>query len=305
MEGERFRVIGDGKTLVQGWSTARLPFMPTDWRKNFRQRLRDEGRYLIAAPDQILHATLISPDTRMFDAENILLYNVDLGRLAAASCYGIRFERALASPPVCPMSLSAIPEYYHRYALAPVGDSFHHWTPGSALVRWHCTLPTAAAAKRWQYVWYALKRGEITVTDSAASLACGYGLRVTLRTPSPGTPRVIDLIKPLFDGVVTALHYHDGTAEPEICTRLAALLAVDVEEITQLLHDQRGTVLGLRRLIFLFGAGMMANPQDDLCFAGQLLPEVVEPTAPTELLVEVFAITPRDSYEEGIMGERI
>lgn len=136
-------------------------------------------------------------------------------------------------------------------------------------------------------------------------MACGYGLRVTLRTPSPGTPRVIDLIKPLFDGVVTALHYHDGTAEPEICTRLAALLAVDVEEITQLLHDQRGTVLGLRRLIFLFGAGMMANPQDDLCFAGQLLPEVVEPTAPTELLVEVFAVTPRDSYEEGIMGERI
>jgi len=305
MDSERFHVIGDGKTLVEGWSTARLPFMPTDWRATFRQRLRDEVRQLGAAPGQVLHATLISPDTRTFDAENVLLYNVDLGRLAAASRYGIRFERALASPPICPTSLRTIPEYYHRYALASIDDSFQHWTLGPALVRWRCALPTPAAARRWQTVWYALKCGDVEVHENAASLAGEeYGLRVTLRTPTPGVPRAIDLIKPLFDGVVTALHRHDGTAEAEVCARLAALLAVDPGEISLLLHEERGTVLGLRRLVFLYGAGMMANPQDDMCFAGQLLLEAVEATAPSEVLVEVFAITLHGSYEAGLMEGR-
>lgn len=302
MDDERFHVVGDGATLVEGWSIARLPFMPTDWRKEFRQRLREEVRHLAAAPGQVLHATLISPDTGTFDAENVLLYNVDLGRLAAASRYGIRFERALAQPPVCPVALAAVPNYYHRYALASASDPFQHWTAGPVCVRWRCTLPTSAAAKRWQTVWYALKHGTVEMAEGGVALSGGYGLRVTLRAPVSGTPRVIDLIKPLFDGVVTALHRHDGTAEAEVCARLAARLAAEPDEIAGLLREEYGTVLGVRRLVYLYGAGVMANPQDDWCFAGQLLLEAVEPGEPCELRVEFFAITPRGSPEDALIG---
>lgn len=299
--GARFHVASKGQGVVEGWSTARLSYMPRDWRADFRDRLREEVRHLVASPDQVLHAAYVSPDSGMFDAENILLYNVDLGRLAAASRHGLRFERAIASPPDCPTPLGGNAEHYHRYALAARDATFSHWDIGKPLVRLRCALP-AAAVKRWYEVWHALKRGEIHA--GTAPHAGRFGLRVRLRLPASSKIRPIDAVKPLFDGVVAALHFHDGTDQEELSARLAAALNARTGDISALLADESGAVLGQHRLVGKFGAGVIVNPQDDLCFAGELLLDRAEPGTPCQLEAEMFEIVPRES-SVGAIGRGI
>lgn len=280
-----------GGRMIEAWSTARLPFEPKDWRRDFRQRLREAVSGLVATSSEVLHAVYISPVTSMVDAENVLFYNVDSGRFAAATREGLRFERVIAVPPPCPAPLASAADryHYHAYRLVARNAPFQYWTPSPILVRWEVAFPNTAAPWPLAPIWYALKRAIPKVLD-ATPLPGRFGLRVVLTLPAMSRASAVALVKPVFDGVVSALHQHDGTDEAEIAARLAHELHAEVAEIIGLLQSRAGTVLGTRRVVWPWGATVQWNPRDEDCFAGELLLERDSAAASCWLRAEVFAI---------------
>jgi hypothetical protein len=98
-----------------------------------------------------------------------------------------------------------------------------------------------------------------------------FALRLTLGIPAEVSSRPANLIKPIFDGVISALHQHDGSDIMELSSRVAADLKRSPDEIHTLLSSSVGAVLGPHPLLHRFGAGVQWNPRDDLCMAGELL----------------------------------
>jgi hypothetical protein len=71
-------------------------------------------------------------------------------------------------------------------------------------------------------------------------------------------------VKPLVDGVAVALQWQP---EEAIVPLLADHLDVPSEEVTSLLHMDKGAVLGQHQSFQRWRDGLKANPRDDLCVA--------------------------------------
>jgi len=255
---------------VEAWSIKRLPFEPTHWLKNFRQELRTAARQLRSDSDQLLHAIYASPVRELCDTENVLLYNVGLSHFAEAARYGLRFERAFQIIVACPHPLTTQPLHYHDYCIAPSGSPFQHWNKGGTLASWNFTS-NAKAIKQCALVWYAMKTGKITTSNIHHTVPPRqYGLQLQLDVPYRDRVRLPEIVKPLFDGIISALHYHDGTDQAELSRRVATLIGAGANDISALLQEKTATVLGRRKLLHRFRDNVQWNPQDDSCFVGQL-----------------------------------
>lgn len=254
---------------VEAWSIARLPFAPKDWLKDFRQHLRTSVRQLRAHHDQLLHAVYASPVRELCDPENVLLYNVGSSYFAEATRYGLRFERAFHIEAPCPQALAGQALHYHDYRIAPFSSDPHYWKMGKTLATWSF-VSDAQGSKSCAATWYAMKRGQIATFPSEQTVPQEYGLRLQLNVPIGVRVRLAEVVKPLFDGVISALHYHDRTDQAELSRRVANTLGVRVEEISALLQAKTATILGKRRLLHRFRDNVQWNPQDDSCFVGEL-----------------------------------
>ena len=73
---------------------------------------------------------------------------------------------------------------------------------------------------------------------------------------------MLGMIKVLVDGVVSALHGHDGSQVALLAERLARRLAVPVDHVARLLTVDAG-VLGRRELLWPYRDFVQWNPADD------------------------------------------
>ena len=263
----------DGMAQVEAWSTHRLPFEPRGWLLEFRDRLRTAVGSLNAKSNELLHAVYASPEHGNCDTENILFYNVGTGRFAKAARYGLRFERAFETPISCPHELSGKPRHYCRYFLTSNETLFSHWEPGRVLAQWSIDCGAKSILGHCATVWYAMKTGYVRTAAEPRSPGQPFCLRVRVAAPPGVSLRLAGLMKPVFDGVISALHQHDGTCEQEVGRRLAERLGAAPEAIAGLLGSDAGTVLGKRCLVRPYRRNVMWNPQDDLCLAGELIEE--------------------------------
>lgn len=254
---------------VEAWSITRLPFEPKGWLVEFRQQLRAALRSLPAHPQHLLHAVYASPVIEPCDTENILFYNVGESHLAAATRFGLRFERAFHINTSCPVPLIDRLQHYHRYTLMPISSEFQHWHVDTVLAQWSFSCD-AAAIKRCASVWYAMKTGQM-IAPSESIQPERYGIRLRLTVPPGSRVQLASILKPLFDGVISALQYHHGTDEAELSRRVAAQLNIPLHEATALLRRRNASVLGQGRLLHRWGQGIQWNPKDDACVAGELL----------------------------------
>ena len=78
-------------------------------------------------------------------------------------------------------------------------------------------------------------------------------------------PTVAAVVKPLLDGLVSALHAHNGAHHDVLLPRLAHLGQPDA--IWSLLCSPDAALLGTRRLIRPHGERIAWNPADELCTA--------------------------------------
>jgi hypothetical protein len=70
-------------------------------------------------------------------------------------------------------------------------------------------------------------------------------------------------VKSLLDGLVAALHVHDGSHRDHVTAALTEL--GDGERLWRLLNNPEVAVLGERRLVRPHGQKIAWNPADELC----------------------------------------
>ncbi len=267
--GDSAYAVHAADRAVTAWSTVRLPFEPQGWLKDYRDELRAAVRAMSPTPTSYLEAEYGAPEAAAFvDLENVLLYNVGSG------CYSHLTDQGL----LCLRIPSKDERHRVSYRVAEPMD-----LPGSAgRSLAHATLdqpvhPSTALA--W---WYAF-RSQLNV-DSDAEHRGEIGISVEFGSAWRGRG-VATAVKELLDGLVMALHVHDGTHAEHITRALAKV--GDVPEPWQLLNDPSFAILGRRQLVHRRGEGITVNPADERCAAFRLARQLDLPAA---LRATVFAM---------------
>lgn len=225
----------------------RLPFEPRGELREYRDALRAALRTLAPAPGQVLVATYLSPNREFVDAENVLLYNVGAGSYAHLAASGLSVSR-VRSPD----------ELHHlRYRVAAMAAL----PPGDLLATVESAMPPDPHSPG---AWWSALRPAVTLALPDTVPVAAVTLEVTLHRSGPN-PRLAGIVKPLLDGLVSALHAHDGTDHDVLAPRLASF--GHPEQVWSLLCSTDAAALGTRRLIRPHGAGLAWNPADELCRA--------------------------------------
>jgi hypothetical protein len=253
---------------VEAWSTRRLQFEPKGWQVEFRAELR-RALTALSAETGFVSALYASAVRDRSDVENVLFYNVGSG-FKTTTRRGVRFERSFHHPPPSPQPLTAEALHYHHYEPSSPGGEFTQWREQQVLAQFRqVPLRRLTPETKPGELWLALAEAAAEVAMPAANPEA-ISVCIRLRVP-PQTSSATAIIKPLLDGLVSALHAHDGSSIDEISRRLASQLGIPPQRVAELLSDDRQAVLGVRSLIHLFGAGVQWNPADDLCVACEVV----------------------------------
>ncbi|OLT18174.1 hypothetical protein BJF78_12050 [Pseudonocardia sp. CNS-139] len=248
---------GDGH--VEAWSTTRLPFEPTGSQVGFRRELAAACRGLTARPGQVLHACYAAADTRVVDLENVLTYNLGPGAVRAAARYGLVLERAPAPDDG---------RHHYRYRVVDAGTRWSYWAAGEPLGSVRLLVPSAGVrglftgptAGRW---WLAARRAGVTAAVRSAAVPGRLALRVTVAPPEGWRGSLAGLLKPLTDGLVAAVHAHEGPFDGLVERASAVDPDLTPGEFEALLQEPREAPLGRVRLVVRWGATLQWLPADD------------------------------------------
>ncbi len=269
----RYNISSTGApTSIDAWSSLRLPFEPDGWPRDFRHDLQIAIRTLNPQPATCLHAIYTSPSNDRCDVDNILFYNLGPATFAHAMGSGVRFERVIAIPPACPTPIAndrpLVLHHYH-YAFAPYDASWQSWLPNTTLATWEVSLESSDL-KGCATLWRAMKRGSVKMLAERAAGNDPFGLKITLAGPKRSTSRLQTQLKPLLDGVISALHRYDGEPPSDVCRLIAGRLGEDDDTVHTWLTDRVSSVLDPRALVHTFRTGIQWNPADDACYAGDI-----------------------------------
>jgi hypothetical protein len=267
--GARWEIHGPaaGIPVVEAWADDYIRFdgLPP-WQEELRDEIRRRCGLLEPAEGQVLQASVFGPKPFNADVENLVLYNI--GSFAVAGRNGIRFEHGVVPPPA---PSGATYRFCYRYALVP-----RCRTLASFDCDW-IDLGVFSGEKKLAQVWLALARGlkagKVKVFMPEIEADTAFAVNIEIRPPR-GTKYVLgNLVKPIFDGVISGFQAHaDLAVLPEVLPIVAKQLQVDPEEIRGHLLDQRRAVLGtVSRLVAPYGAGVKWYPSDHWCMAGELL----------------------------------
>ena len=266
-----------GNAVVEAWADAYIRFERRPvWQEQLRTEIRTRCGQLEPSAGQVLHATFFGDKRPNADVENVVLYYIDSFRVAGRN--GIRFELGAAVPSAPD---GAEYPFCYRYALVPRSGAFADWQQGRTLASFDWTdLGAFAGEKKAAQVWLALARGQVEVFEPACAPETPFAVRVQVRPPHGRQPVWGGLVKGIFDGVICAFQAHTDTAVlPDVAARLARVLPADPVEIEKRLLDQRRAVLGVvPQLVRPYGDGVIWDPADHLCVAGELL--LAEPVGP-------------------------
>ena len=100
--------------IVELWSSKRLPFEPKGWLSDMRSSLIEAISQMEISDDSFLRATYHSDVLELCDLENILLYNVGIGKFKKLCQQGFLLERSFQSGPYPPGGFKNYP-HYQRY----------------------------------------------------------------------------------------------------------------------------------------------------------------------------------------------
>ena len=244
-------------------SSFRLPFEPTGAAREMRTKLRLALRTMRpATQDEILNAAYESCDPSFCDVENVLLYNVGAANFHHLVTTGCQLERSFGIA-----DSAHLFEHRVTYKLEPPSNSVGPWRSRQSLASWDFTAPKLNSETKPEAVWHWTKQQTIEVhatSDDDSPLS----LDVEVLPSTSRAPRIASMIKPLLDGMLCAIHSHDGSDLEEIVGRIKARLTdTSAERIERWLSDHTHAALGerqlVRQLVRRFGKGIQWNPADD------------------------------------------
>ena len=252
--------------IVELWSSKRLPFEPKGWLSDMRSSLIEAISQMEISDDSFLRATYHSDVLELCDLENILLYNVGIGKFKKLCQQGFLLERSFQSGPYPPGGFKNYP-HYQRYEVTSPRQIPIYWDVGKMLASWKdiSLVKLTSDTKPHEY-WKAMKENDVTIlTDEAYG---GYfGLDIQITMPKRKGFNLVAVVKPMLDGIIAAFHVHRGDQTELVSDRLARVLSVDTSFITKLFLDGSYGVLGERALLHQFQNNVQWNPADDKCVA--------------------------------------
>lgn len=231
-------------TSVRAWSVRRLPFEPRGWLCEYREALRHELRALGPVDGARLRAVYASPDREFADVENVLLYNVGSANYRHLVAGGLEASRV--------RSTSARHEVTYELTTdaLPVFDG-----PPVAAVE----IPELPRQRDKPAAWWAAAGEGLRVLGDP--IESDFVTAVTVRT---SLTQAASWLKPMLDGVISALHVHDGSHEPRI--RQTLVDVGDPEMLWARLNRADTNLLGApRRLVRPHGTRVAWNPADERC----------------------------------------
>jgi hypothetical protein len=248
--------------LARGYELTAPSYVPYDHRtqeeETLRALLQERALTLQVAPGEVLHATFTGYLPRATDVENALFYNIGGTGLAASSRHGLRFERLPAAGEITGVT--------YRYEIVPADGTFRHWRATRPLAR-ISPIELGTGAARPEAIWW---HAHDAAHDLATPLRADepFALFLDVR----GTARsAIAAVKPLIDGIVSALQAETKRGDDGPARRVASMLGVDVRAVVDRLTDRDRATLGTRSsLVHNRGTGVQWTPSDHLCVAANL-----------------------------------
>jgi hypothetical protein len=268
--GARWEIHGPaaGVPIVEAWADDYIRFDGRPpWQEDLRDEIRSRCRLLEPAAEQVLQAAVFGAKPSNADVENLVLYNI--GSFANAGRKGIRFEHGSVPPPA---HSGAKYRFYYRYALVPrfrkLASFDCEWSDLGAFSGEQKLAQARLALAR------GFKAGEDKVFVPVIDIETAFAVNIEIRPPRGQKYVLGNLVKPIFDGVISAFQAHaDLSVLPEVLPLLAKQVQADRDEIRGCLLDQSPAVLGtVNRLVAPYGAGVKWYPSDHWCMAGELLP---------------------------------
>ena len=257
---------------IECWSDHRLNFEPKDYRLVLRRELGTALADLRPGPGEVISGTYESAVRELADVENVLFYNVGLGRFREAASHGVRFERSFAEPSRLASSDSPRRPHLSRYEFVPAGTVFAHWSAGATLASWaDVPAPPLGENTRVGDIWLRMKRAAVERAGTLSGPSAPFGMRLCIRAGAGGASHVALMMKPLLDAVCSALHQHDGTDLALLAARLAGEVQASPADIADLLMDDRQAILGARAALHRWRDSVQWNPADDGLVAAEVL----------------------------------
>jgi len=235
---------------IKAWSEVRLAFEPRAEMVAYRAALREALRRLEPIAGTGLRATYSAPSDEFVDVENVLLYNVGQGSYSHLAAHGL-YLRKQRSPDV---------RHHVEYTVAPLPEL-------TAQSRLLATINTElAVVPHTPGEWWSLLRPQVQAIEHSYGGRFALDVRLYGQWTGPG---IASAMKPLLDGLISALHSHDESGRSELCERFAPLR----DDASWNALCAPDPVLGpVRRLVRPHSVNVAWNPADDLCDELRIIP---------------------------------
>lgn len=243
--------IDANKDLLIAKTNERLNFEPKDWRVNFKQDIIKSLKSM-TPQKQFLFAKLQTAEKDFFDVENVLFYNIGPSEFRKFDTNGVWFvlDRHDNSKEY---------KYIHQYGFI---DSIVE-SRNSLVAEWkNVIVDRPSTSKKPLDYWIAFKKSD-KVTIRQHDFLKEFGVYIEIYKPINQCINIINIQKPLLDGVISAFH-GISHIEPIAMQYLSLHTGLSYNTISSYLKSDL-TCLPKREVIQKYRDGIKWNPQDEKC----------------------------------------
>jgi hypothetical protein len=259
-----FHIVKNTKS-VKAISNYRIPFEPKGIEKEFKNSLRNELSKLKLSNNEMLFATFKNSNNNFFDVENILFYNIGASAFRGISANGIMVEY----PEETFQSMQGSNQY--EYTLINKDDYCSYFIDETAC-KFEFEVDNINTNTKAHNYWYAFHNGKVDIHSNVNINSDYFGIDIQIYTPQPFY-NLSSLIKPMLDGIISALHYELNFDETGI-ERLAYKLSQKTINILDLFKKKPYSILGSRNILQSYRSGVKWNPQDERCRKIRVIPVI-------------------------------
>ncbi len=250
--------------FVEAWCAWALPFMNrTAIQSRYRNELREALQHLtVGAALRATHTSEHLPNGP--DVENLLFYNVGTAAFRQLASKALRFDRLNAPPPEPQARLDFSARHHVRYEVEGTTPSPFRHTTGDDFIAAAVTICTAPKQiKDLASLWWSFKTGMVLEAGRSPMNGKSFGVRFTISAPASLQLNLTEVVKPLTDAFISALHCYHGVQLEEVARRVSLRLGCIPEVARGLLLDDRVALLGPRAVPHLRSQGVQWSPADD------------------------------------------
>jgi hypothetical protein len=254
--------IETGVSSVTAWSTAQIPFEPKNWLLAFRNDLRSAIGSLPSGGGKILCAAYRSSSHRLADTDNLLVYNIGPAQLASTTRQGLVLRRRYDISRNCPVQLCSPASSQYEYSLVDSESLSIEGQDASLLASLSFDL-VASALGHAAAVWYAAKIGCVTLVQRS-HVEKPWGISIVINGSPTSRIACSTIVKPLIDGITSALHCHDGSNIDYVAAQLSKNLGLDDDtSMRLLLADGSHALFGRTNLLRPYRNNLKWNSKDE------------------------------------------